>query len=179
MFWRQVNNSALASVQAAIDAGIGEAGEYGYARPIIHLSTNQFMIPGYTVYFTSRTDSFFRVSFIIQKVTLVLKGFLSLQQALYECTCDLGAFNPELTNILTTLLRMQVSSTTGSGSSNASYYGPVTAPAPSIDLMVTETVNFRDSVAVTVTGTSGIGGIPAAAYGSAQATYGSPLVGYQ
>lgn len=176
-FWRQVNNSALNSAQACIDAGIGEASEYGYARPIVHLSTNQFMVPGYTIYLTSRTDSLTRASFLIQKVTLVLVGFQSLGYATYECQCDLGAFNPELTNILSAILRLQTSTTTGTAS--ASYYGPVTAPTPSIGLMATETINFYDSIVVAVTSTTPIMGIPTAQYGTAQATYGSNLVGYQ
>ncbi len=177
-FWRTVNDSSIADNQTAISRGQGEASQYNYARPILHLSTNQFMIPGYTVFVTSVPDGLVRQSFIVQKASLTLSGFSGLFTSVYECQCDLGAFNPDLIHVTSKIMRRQVKSTTGGQSPQKSVYGPSAAVVPVIDVMATETINYRDSMTITITSSSPIPGIPTAAYGTAQATYGNPLVGW-
>lgn len=176
MFWRAVNDSAIASQAAAQSRAIGETTQYNYARPILHLSTNQFMVPGYTVLFTSSTDGYSLAVFLVQSATLVLYGFKSLFQAVYECQCDLGAFNPDLTNVLGKMLRRQ--NNASGATQQAAYYGPLTATTAQIGVMATEQMGFRDAVQVTVTSTTTIAGVPTTQYGSAAATYGNSLVGY-
>jgi hypothetical protein len=175
MYWRAVSDSAIASNAAAQSRAIGETTQFNYARPIVHLSTNQFMIPGYTVLFTSATDGYSLAVFLVQKATLILYGFKSLFQAVYECQCDLGAFNPDLTNVLGKVLRRQNAATNTAG---PAYYGPIPAVTAPIGVMATEQMGFRDTVQVTVTSTATIAGIPTTQYGGAAATYGNSLVGY-
>lgn len=181
IFWKTVNDSTIATTAAAQQRAIAEITQYNYARQAVHLVTNQMMIPGYTVLFSSNTDGLFDVPFLIQKSTLVLKGFTSLQVPYYECTCDLGAFNPDLVNITVKLLRKQLT--------NANNIG-----TPIVGLMVTEEMTFVDSVSISpitsnpatwgmgIWGTStyafAVPGVPTTAYGAPSAIYGSAAVGY-
>jgi hypothetical protein len=174
-YWRPVSDSAIATQAAAQSRAIGETTQFNYARPVLHLSTNQFMIPGYTVLFTSSTDGLSLAPFLVQKATLILYGFVSLFQALYECQCDLGAFNPDLTNVLSKVLRWKAANNSTAG---PAYYGPIPAATPQIGVMATEQMGFRDSVQVTVTSTTTIAGVATTWYGTAGATYGNSLVGY-
>jgi len=93
-FWRTVADGTIQSVADAQGRAIGETSQYNYARPILHLSTNQFMIPGYSVLITNATDGLYQAPYLVQKATLILKGFNQPFQATYECQCDLGYFNP-------------------------------------------------------------------------------------
>lgn len=176
IFWRSVSDSSLGDNNSAIQRGIGEAMQYNYARPIIHLTTNQFMIPGYTVLFTSRTDGFVQQVFLVQKATLVLTGFKALGLAIYEFQCDLGAFNPDLSHVISKIMRRDV--TLAAQQTTQSYYGPVSAPTPAIDVIASDRLGWRESVQVTVTSTTPIAGTPKTWYGTAGAVYGSNLVGY-
>jgi len=175
-FWRTVSDSAIQSVGDAQLRAIGETAQYNYARPIVHLDTTQFMIPGYSVLLTSATDSLNQVPFLVQKATLILKGFNQPFAATYECNCDLGYFNPDMTNIHAKILRRQVANNT-SIPTNA-YYGPVTASTPAIGVMATESTHYLDSVLPSITQSTSVGGIPGTQYGAASAVYGSNLVGY-
>lgn len=180
IFWRTVNDSTIATTAAARQRAIAEITQYNYARKVAHLTTNQMMIPGYTVLFSSNTDGLFDVPFLIQKSTLVLKGFTSLQTPYYECSCNLGAFNPDLVNITVKLLRKQLT--------NANNIG-----TPIVGLMSTEEMTFVDQIKITVVhaspatysmGTYGVStyavsvpGIPPTTYGTG--VYGDLSHGYQ
>lgn len=179
IFWRTVNDSTIASTAAAHMRAVAENTQYNYARETVHLTTNQMMIPGYSVLFSGATDGFFDVSFLIQKSTLVLKGFVSQGTPLYECQCDIGAWNPDLVNITVRMLRKQLV--------NANNIG-----TPVVGLMATEQMTFVDSVNITIIhaspatysmgiyGTStyaaSVPGIPPTTYGSG--FYGDSLHGY-
>jgi hypothetical protein len=179
IFWRTVSDSTIATTAAARQRAIAENTQYNYARPIVHLTTSQMMVPGYTVLFSSATDDLFEVPFIIQKSTLTLSGFTSLQVPYYECACDLGAFNPDMVNIIVRLKRQQLTNSNSVGT-------------PVIGLMVTESATFVDSIAVSVVSgpiaTYGMGiygtsvyafsvpSIPSTLYGTG--TYGDSAHGY-
>jgi len=134
-FWRTVNDSTITTTNAARQRAIGEISQYNYARQIAHLSTQQMMIPGYTVLFSSATDGLNDEPMLIQKSTLILKGWQSLQTPTYECQCDIGAFNPDMVNISVKLLRKQLTNTQSIGT-------------PTIGLMVTESTTFVDSITI-------------------------------
>lgn len=136
IFWRTVNDSTITTTAAAQRRAIAENATYNYARPIIHLDTNQLMIPGYTVLFSSITDGLFEEKLLIQKSTLVLLGFQSLQTPTYQCTCELGAYNPDGTTITVRLLRKQQVSVNSIGT-------------PIIGLMCTEELTYVDQIVVT------------------------------
>ena len=132
-FWRTVNDSSITTTAAARQRAIAENSTYNYARDIVHLSTWQVMIPGYTVLFSSATDGLYDVPLLIQKSTLVLLGFKGLNAPTFECQCDLGAYNPDATSITVKMLRKQQVSVNSIGT-------------PVIGLMVTESLTFVDSV---------------------------------
>lgn len=135
-FWRTVNDSTITTTAAAQRRAIAENATYNYARTIVHLSTNQLMQVGYTVLFSSVTDGIFEEKMLIQKSTLTLLGFQSLQVPTYQCTCDLGGYNPDGTTITVRLLRKQQVSVNSIGT-------------PIIGLMVTEELTYVDQIVVT------------------------------
>lgn len=137
IFWRTVSDSTITTTTAARQRALAENSQYNYARPIVHLTTNQIMIPGYTVLFSSATDDLFDMPFIIQKSTLTLSGFVSLQVPFYECVCDLGAFNPDFVNIIAKLQRKQLANSNSVGT-------------PVLGLMVTENTTFLDTINVNI-----------------------------
>lgn len=180
-FWRVVNDSTITTITAAQQRAIAENTQYNYGRKTARLSTSQLMTPGLTVLFTSHTDGLINAAFLIQKSSLVLKGFKTLLQPQYECVCDLGAFNPDLVNITVKMLRQQVK-TTNSVSN------------PTLGLMLTDSMTFVESFLITTVlsnpsrygqGTYGtstyaasVPSIPTTQYGATNATYGNPAVGY-
>jgi hypothetical protein len=179
IFWRTVNDSTITTTAAARQRAIAENTQYNYARNIAHLTTNQLIIPGYTVLFSSATDDLYEEPMLIQKATLILKGFRGIGLPTYEFQCDLGSFNPDFVNITVKLLRKQLVTTSSVGT-------------PVIGLMVTESMTFVDSVQVkqvtAVPSTYGVGVYGVSAYAFAipsipvtqynVGTYGDPTKGY-
>jgi hypothetical protein len=181
IFWRTVNDSTITTTAAAQQRAIAENTQYNYARKIAKLTTNQLMIPGYTVLFSSVTDGIYEAKFLVQRATLVLMGFQSLDTPIYECQCEIGAWNPDLINITVKMLRKQLV--------NANNIG-----TPVQGLMATESMTFVDNIVVTTvvsspatynmgvygvsTYGSSVPGIPSTQYGAASATYGNTSVGY-
>jgi hypothetical protein len=162
IFWRTVSDSTIPTTAAARQRAIAEISQYNYARQIVHLTTNQLMVPGYTVLFSSATDDLYEVPFLIQKSTLVLQGFKSLEVPFYQCQCDLGAFNPDMVNITVKLLRKQLTNSNSVGT-------------PVLGLMVTESTTFTDSIqARPNTGTSATYGM--GIYGTSVYAFAVPSV---
>lgn len=180
-FWRTVNDSSITTTTAAQQRAIAENATYNYGLKVAHLSTQQLMIPGYTVLFSSVTDGLFKVPFLVQKASLVLLGMSekAFRQPVYEFQCDLGPFQPNLTNVITKILRKQQISTSSIGT-----------PVPG--LMVTEHMTFIDSIQITrvvynpsIYGTGIYGtntyqasfpGVPTTVYGTG--TWGDSAKGY-
>jgi hypothetical protein len=179
IFWRTVNDSTITTTAAAQQRAIAENTQYNYARKIAKLTTNQLMIPGYTVLFSSVTDGIYEAKFLVQRATLILMGFQSLDTPIYECQCEIGAWNPDLINITVKMLRKQLV--------NANNIG-----TPVQGLMATENMTFVDNIVVTtvisnpstyskgVYGTSTYGtsvpGIPTTMYGVG--SYNNSAYGY-
>jgi hypothetical protein len=136
-FWRTVNDSTITTTNAARQRAIAENATYNYAQQIAHLSTQQMMAPGQTVLFTSRTDGLYEVPYMVQKATLVLQGFKGIYEPVYEFQCDLGIWQPNMSNIFAKMLRKQQSTTNSIGT-------------PVYGLMVTESATYTDEVQITV-----------------------------
>lgn len=179
IFWRTVNDSTITTTAAAQQRAIAENTQYNYARKIAKFTTNQLMIPNYTVLFSSVTDGLYEAKYLVQRATLVLTGFQSLDTPIYECQCEIGAWNPDLINITVKMLRKQQVSTNSIGT-------------PVQGLMATENMTFVDNIVVTrvvgspatygmgIYGTSvyasSVPGIPTTVYGTG--TYGDTTHGY-
>lgn len=180
-FWRVVNDSSITTTTQAQQRAIAENTQWNFATKVIHLTTQQIMITGYTVLFSSRTDALFNVSLLVQKVSLILKGFQTLKSPVYECKCELGPFLPDLVNISIKMFRkLQVSSNS--------------IGTPIVGLMVTENFTFIDSIQISriisnpstygtgIYGTNTYyaagGAVPTTTYGGTTATYGNMSVGY-
>lgn len=181
IFWRTVNDSTITTTAAAQQRAIAENTQYNYARKIAKFTTNQLMIPNYTVLFSSVTDGLYEAKYLVQRATLVLTGFQSLDTPIYECQCEIGAWNPDLINITVKMLRKQLVSANNIGT-------------PVQGLMATESTTFVDNIVVTTVigspATWGMGiyntstyaasvpGVPVTQYGAASAIYDSSSVGY-
>ena len=179
IFWRTVNDSTITTTAAAQQRAIAENTLYNYARKIAKFTTNQLMIPNYTVLFSSATDGLYEAKYLVQRATLVLTGFQSLDTPLYECQCEIGAWNPDLINITVKMMRKQQVSVNSIGT-------------PVQGLMATENMTFVDTIVVTtvlsspatygmgIYGTStysvSVPGIPTTTYGTG--TYGDMSHGY-
>jgi hypothetical protein len=135
IFWRSVSDSTIASTAAARQRAIAEIAMYGYAVKTAHVTTNQPMIPGYSILFTSVTDDLIEVPMLIQKASIVLKGFRSIGIPTYEYACDLGAWSPDGVAITVKLLKNQLLNSNSIGT-------------PVIGLMVTENMTFVDTISV-------------------------------